>query len=186
MKAAADAKKAMLEKFKPKPTVIDPDFDQREALRLAELEKVRLARAEAKAQAKARQEEAAAARRAAEAELAQTELEIKRLERKERKQTQKEIMRAKKERLGAYKNTARRGPDAPPAVGVGKGLRTSRTKPSTPRGLHPAPGLPRVAPPLMWLSFRVHDATVPEASWNRMSARPSPLRSVRPAKVQLP
>jgi hypothetical protein len=102
--AAADAKKAMLEKFKPKPTVTDPDFGNREALRLAEIEKVRLARAEAKAEAKRKQEAAAAARRAAEAELAQTELEIKRLERKERKQSQKEIVRAKKERLGAYRN----------------------------------------------------------------------------------
>ena len=104
LSSQAAAKKAMLEKFKPKPTVTDPDFANREAQRLAEIEKVRIARAEAKAEAKRKQEEAAAARRAAEAELAQTELEIKRLERKERKQTQKEIMRAKKERLGAYKN----------------------------------------------------------------------------------
>ena len=104
MKAAADAKKAMLEKFKPKPTVTDPEFANREAVRLAELERVRAERAEAKAEAKRRQEEVAAKRRAEEAELAQTELEIKRLERKERKQTQKEIQRAKKDRLAAYKN----------------------------------------------------------------------------------
>lgn len=104
MQAAADAKKAMLEKFKPKPTVTDPDFDKREGLRLAELDQVRLDRAEAKVEAKRKQEETAAARRAVEAELAQTELEVKRLERKERKQSQKEVMRAKKERLGAYRN----------------------------------------------------------------------------------
>jgi hypothetical protein len=104
MKAAADAKKAMLEKFKPKAHVADPNFSNREAERAAELEKVRAQRAEAKAIAKAKQEELAAKRRAEEAELAQTELEIKRLERKERKQTQKEIQRAKKDRLAAYKN----------------------------------------------------------------------------------
>jgi len=39
--AAAEAKKAMLAKMKPKPTVTDPDFDKREELRAAELEAVR-------------------------------------------------------------------------------------------------------------------------------------------------
>ena len=43
--AAAEAKKAMLAKFKPKPTVVDPDFEQRHADREAELEAVRAARA---------------------------------------------------------------------------------------------------------------------------------------------
>ena len=36
--AAAEAKKAMLAKLKPKPTVTDPNFDQREAVRQAELD----------------------------------------------------------------------------------------------------------------------------------------------------
>ncbi|MDB5458931.1 MAG: hypothetical protein JWO72_672 [Caulobacteraceae bacterium] len=45
LEAAADAKKAMLAKFKPLPTVIDPDFDKREAEREAEREAIRTARA---------------------------------------------------------------------------------------------------------------------------------------------
>jgi len=43
--AQQEAKKAMLAKFKAKPTVQDPDFDKREELRAAELEAVRAARA---------------------------------------------------------------------------------------------------------------------------------------------
>ena len=54
LKAAAEAKKAMLAKFQPKPAVTDPDFDNRHAEREAELERVRaerLAEREAKKQA---------------------------------------------------------------------------------------------------------------------------------------
>ncbi len=43
--AAAEAKKAQLAKFKPKPTVVDPDFENRHAEREAELEASRGARA---------------------------------------------------------------------------------------------------------------------------------------------
>jgi len=45
LKTAAEAKKAMLAKFQPKPAVQDPDFESREIARLAELEAVRAARA---------------------------------------------------------------------------------------------------------------------------------------------
>lgn len=45
LKASAEAKKAMLAKFQPKPTVQDPDFDNRRAAREAEIEAVRAARA---------------------------------------------------------------------------------------------------------------------------------------------
>jgi len=66
--AQQEAKKAMLAKFKAKPTVQDPDFDKREEQRAAELEAVRAARAEAKEKARlealARQEELMAAKRA--------------------------------------------------------------------------------------------------------------------------
>ena len=44
LKASAEAKKAMLAKFQPKPAVTDPDFDNRHAEREAELERVRNAR----------------------------------------------------------------------------------------------------------------------------------------------
>ena len=45
LEAAADAKKAMLAKFKPVTAVTDPDFDKREAEREAEREAIRAARA---------------------------------------------------------------------------------------------------------------------------------------------
>jgi vacuolar-type H+-ATPase subunit I/STV1 len=54
LKASAEAKKAMLAKFQPKPSVQDPEFDQRHAEREAERERVRAERAaerEAKKQA---------------------------------------------------------------------------------------------------------------------------------------
>jgi Family of unknown function (DUF6481) len=45
LKAAAEAKKAMLAKFQPKPAVQDPDFHKREAEREAERERIRAERA---------------------------------------------------------------------------------------------------------------------------------------------
>jgi hypothetical protein len=42
--ASAAAKKAMLERFKPKPHVTDPDLEARKAAAAAELEAVRAAR----------------------------------------------------------------------------------------------------------------------------------------------
>ena len=104
LQAAADAKKAMLAKFKPKPTITDPNFESREAERLAELERVRQERAQARAEAKRRQEEAEAARRAAIEADEGLMLELKRQERKDRKAMQKEQAKAKKDRLSAYKN----------------------------------------------------------------------------------
>jgi len=44
----AEAKKAMLAKFQPKPTVIDPDLVDRATRKEQEREAIRLARAEAK------------------------------------------------------------------------------------------------------------------------------------------
>jgi hypothetical protein len=84
--AQQEAKKAMLAKFKAKPTVQDPDFDKREEQRAAELEAVRVARAEAKEKARlealARQEAIMA---------------VKRAERKERKTQEAAEMRVRKE-----------------------------------------------------------------------------------------
>ncbi|HZC17755.1 MAG TPA: DUF6481 family protein, partial [Caulobacteraceae bacterium] len=85
LKAASDAKKAMLAKFKPKPAVTDPHFEERAAIRAAELEKVRRERAAAKAAARQAQADAEAARRQAEAELEAADLAAKRGQRKERK-----------------------------------------------------------------------------------------------------
>ncbi len=84
-KTAADARKALLEAFKPKPTVIDPDIKPRSERRAEELKAVREARAaerEARKQAALDAEAASAAdREAAEAAA----LEAKRGERKDRK-----------------------------------------------------------------------------------------------------
>ncbi len=86
LRAAADAKKAMLAKFKPKPMVTDPDFEQRGEKRAAELEAVRAARAEVKE---------AARLAAAEAEAAA--MDAKRSERKERKALTKAEQKAKRD-----------------------------------------------------------------------------------------
>lgn len=59
--AAAEAKKARLAKFQPKPTVVDPDFEKRHAEREAELEAVRAARA---AERQAKKDAAAATEQA--------------------------------------------------------------------------------------------------------------------------
>src|SRR5271165_5265804 len=84
--AAAEAKKALVAKLKPKPTVTDPDFEKREAIRAAELEAVRQARAEAK--------EAARQKVIASQEAA---LEAKRAERKERKALTKAEQKARRD-----------------------------------------------------------------------------------------
>ena len=81
--AAAEAKRAMLAKFKPKPTVADPAFEDRKALKAAELEAVRAARAAAK--------EAA---RQAVLDAQQAELDAKRSDRKERKALSKAEQKA--------------------------------------------------------------------------------------------
>ena len=93
---AAEAKKALLAKFKPKPTVPAADFKSREEIRNEELEAVRAARAEAKA----------AARQAIlDAELA--ELEAKRGERKERKALTKAEQKAKRDARYAARQARR-------------------------------------------------------------------------------
>ena len=83
--AAAEARKAQLAKFKPKPAVIATEFRSREELKAEEREAFRLARQAAKEAAIAD----AAAREAA-------ALEAKRSERKERKAAVKADQRARK------------------------------------------------------------------------------------------
>ena len=108
LSAAAAAKKSMLEKFKPKPTVIDPNLVDREARRAAEREAIRQQRAvEKEEQRKLAAERAEAARKAVlAAELAAAE--AKRLERKERKQGTKVEQRQRKEERMAYYASLRR------------------------------------------------------------------------------
>ena len=95
--AAAEAKKAMLARMKPKPTVSDPNFVDR-ATRKAEELAAKRALHEADKE-KARQE--SEARKALEAEAAreaeEAALEAKRGERKERKALSKAEQKAKRD-----------------------------------------------------------------------------------------
>ena len=76
--ASAEAKKALVAKFKPKPTVPDPNFEERRLQRELELEELRAQRAaerQAKRQESAKKE---AERLALEAEIAEAmELELR-------------------------------------------------------------------------------------------------------------
>ncbi|MDP3370870.1 MAG: DUF6481 family protein [Brevundimonas sp.] len=90
LSAAAEAKAALLAKLKPKPTVVDPLFEERAAMKAAELKAVRETRATEKAEAKQAAVDSAAAAEAA-------ELADKRGARKERKQLSKEEAKAKRD-----------------------------------------------------------------------------------------
>jgi hypothetical protein len=107
-KAAAEAKKALLAKFKPKPTVTATHFITREERQAAEREAARKAREQAKeearlaAEAKAEADRIAAAEAAEVARLAllnneEAQLALKRDERKARKAEAKAEARAKRE-----------------------------------------------------------------------------------------
>jgi hypothetical protein len=75
---SAEAKKALVAKFKPKPTVADPAFEERRLQRQLELEELRLQRA---SERQTKREESArkdAERQALEAEIAEAmELELR-------------------------------------------------------------------------------------------------------------
>ena len=100
--AAAEAKKAMLARMKPKPTVSDPNFVDRATRKAQELEAVRAQRAAEKEAAKAEAEAKRLAEIEARAAEAETELEAKRRERKERKAAAKEEARLKKQLKRAH------------------------------------------------------------------------------------
>ncbi len=97
LKAAAEAKKAQLAKFKPKPANPDPNFHEREAIRQAELDAVRQRRLAEKEAARKAAEEAEAARVQALLADEDAQLELKRAERKARKAAAKAEARAKRE-----------------------------------------------------------------------------------------
>ncbi len=95
--AAAEAKKALVAKLRPKPMIAAEVFETREQIRERELEAVRTARAETKEQA----------RLTAEAkELA--ELEAKRGDRKERKALTKAEQKAKRDAKYAARKAGRK------------------------------------------------------------------------------
>jgi hypothetical protein len=95
--AAAEAKRALVAKLKPRPTVIDPDFERREAIRAAELEAVRNARAEAR---EASRQKVIATQEAA--------LDAKRAERKERKALTKAEQKARRDAKYAARKARQR------------------------------------------------------------------------------
>lgn len=107
LKTAAAARQALLAKFKPKPAVTDPLFDERDAIRKAELVQVREERAAAKAAVKQAQADAEAAVRAAASDLEAAELDAKRGERKERKALTKAEAKAKRDSRYAARQARR-------------------------------------------------------------------------------
>lgn len=103
LNAQADAKKALLERFKPKPAVADPNFVSRDERKAAEREAIRAARqVEKEVQAAAK---AAAAEAARQAQFAAEEaaLAAKRAERKDRKALEKMDAQARRAaRMATY------------------------------------------------------------------------------------
>ena len=108
LESQAGARRALLEKFKPKPTVQAEVFETRAQRKALEVEAVRAKRAAGKetARVKAEEDAAAAVKQAAEdaetARLAlanneEAQLEMKRADRKDRKAATKAEARAKRE-----------------------------------------------------------------------------------------
>ena len=103
LSTAAEAKRALIAKLKPKPTVIAAEPINRDAEREAKREEIRLARvAEKEKQREARAQREELARQAAFA-AEQAVLEAKRAERKERKTNEKmDAQERRAARLSAY------------------------------------------------------------------------------------
>lgn len=96
-KSASEAKKALLAKFRPKPTVTDPLASERDALRADALKVLRQGHADAKAAAKQAVLDAKEAARQAAADTEAAELEAKRGVRKERKALTKAEAKTKRD-----------------------------------------------------------------------------------------
>lgn len=100
----AEARKALLEKFKPKPTVRPVTFETREQIKARELEEVRARRAAEKEAARLKAEADVEAKRLAFENDEQAQLDLKRSDRKDRKAQAKAEARARRE----AKSTQRR------------------------------------------------------------------------------
>lgn len=113
---SADAKKALLERFKPKPAVAATEFVSREERKARELEAVRLARAEAKEAARLAKEQAEEQKRQEELLDEEAQLAAQRAARKARKADAKEQARLKREANQAVRETRKvsGGPSADP------------------------------------------------------------------------
>jgi len=95
--AAAEAKQALLAKLKPKPTVVDPLFEQRATMKAEELQAVRDQRAAGKLEAQQAAADRALAVAADAQALEDAALAEKRGARKERKQLTKAEAQAKRD-----------------------------------------------------------------------------------------
>lgn len=85
MKLAAEARTRRLDLFRPKAAAPDPLFSERQAMRSAELEQVRAARADARLAKRERLEQAQAAIAQAISDTAAATSEARKAQRKERK-----------------------------------------------------------------------------------------------------
>jgi hypothetical protein len=104
--AQAEARKALLEKFKPKPTIRPQgEFETREQRKARELAEVRAQRAAEKEAARLAKERADEEARLARENDEELMLQLKREERKARKAAEKAAARAKREQ----KSQVRRG-----------------------------------------------------------------------------
>ena len=107
LKTAADAKQALLAKFKPKTAVTDPLFDQRAEMREAELKQVREDRSAAKAAARQAVIDKQDAVRQSHAAVEAAALDAKRGERKERKALTKAEAKTKRDARYAARQARR-------------------------------------------------------------------------------
>jgi hypothetical protein len=101
LETQAEARKALLEKFKPKPTVKPEVFETRAQRKARELEEVRAKRAAEKEDARRRAADAEETRRLALENDEQAQLELKRQERKDRKAQAKADARSRREAKSA-------------------------------------------------------------------------------------
>lgn len=103
LNSQAEARRALLEKFKPKPTVRPAEFETSAQKKARELEEIRARRAAEKEEARKRAEEAERVRQEAMANDEQLQLELKRQERKDRKAAAKAEARARREAKAAHR-----------------------------------------------------------------------------------
>ena len=105
LSTSAEAKKALLAKFQPKPTVVATDFVERSERLAAEREAVRQKRLQEREAVKAARAAAEEAARLAAIEAEQAAMEAKRNDRKERKASMKSDAQSRRAaRLAAYQN----------------------------------------------------------------------------------
>ncbi len=103
LESQAEARRALLEKFKPKPTVKPEVFETRARRKEREIEEVRAKRVADKEAARLRAEAAAEEARLALANNEEAQLELKRQDRKDRKAAAKAEARAKREAKSAMR-----------------------------------------------------------------------------------